>query len=1167
MRAECREQVAKALGKRKLSAADSNRISSLYIRAQNTLARTDPDWMFKSPAERAEAIAQKTATDLAVQIAKNNQNIARDAIIKAQLQNEIYNHPKLNPVQALMRKIAYFSDQSGIQSIEKQSQALHSRWMSLVADVFTKTQERFGMSVNKAMTDDIIRVMFGGKSDNPEITAMAKEVSAALEEMRLAFNRAGGNIKKLDNFGFMTSHDQKKVALTDQSEWVNDALAGVDRNQYVKETGELMDELELKSMLEEIYKTISTNGANKDLLILNKQAKAGASPVGGRSKMANRHQESRALHFKDGDAWLAYQKKYGTYDEAGFHEILKNHTHRMSTEVAMMQNLGSNPRNTFESLLDEAKIKLKADPQNGMKHGEIDKQAHRAMSMYNTLDANTRAIDSTLGNVMGGLRALMVASKLGGTTLTTFGDHASMKKVANMLGLSYTKSILPEYMKQLKQGATRDEALRFGLGINEMAGSMTRFGDADIVSSATKSGRFNARMQAFAATTMKLSGLNAVTAGAKRALNLVHMNKLAEMTRKTDWKDLGADDLKILQGNGITERDWQLWQQLEPSKREDGTAVLTQNDFFSAPDDIFINFASPELKALKDEIDAQILELNDRNAIDDLRIKNREQKLDDIKRSLSQRLLDYANRKDAQAQAEKQALQDRIDLIDAQKEASAAQADLNTYIRTIENQEDLKGFIDGITQGKTIDNLTDKAKKLGRTLESLDNKVVTKTTRLNDKIKTFEKEIQGKFSDFTELLNSKSKLSKDKLIEYEGKLSERLNRYASRRDVNVQKELDALNELKDLVALKQERLDTDFEVRKAQEQTRIKQKTDQKIDSSISRNSRRNYKSGEDLGYRLGNAERRMTELRTKMRSTDSSANKAVTQKYKELDKRVNTLDAEFIEYQTKVAERQEKRQHVMDRLNNSITPRQKELLADARYKAAMKYQTHIFNEESVAIIEAGVRERSIINLGEAGTIQGELGRTLFQFKGFPLAYMFRIGHRAFAQGDVKSRVTFLASLLAYQTLAGALIVQTQNLANGKNPEPVFTIDFFGKSLLKGGGLSFLGDIMSALSDPTGRSASDFISGPLLGQSMKLGMLLTGMGNNFIEGKESTRMMEVANTLKGNIPLQNLWYSKLVVDRMLYSKLQNMIDPDYLPRTQQRLENLGNSYWWDLSEE
>ncbi|HFQ3565087.1 TPA: hypothetical protein ACHQ3T_001011 [Acinetobacter baumannii] len=836
MRAECREQVAQALGKKKLSAADSNRISQLYIRAQNILARTDSDWLLKSPAERAEAIAQKTASDLSIQIAKNNQNIARDAILKAQLEQEIYSHSTLNPIQVLMRKIAYFSDQSGIQSVEKQSQALHSRWMSLVADVFTKTQERWGLSVNKEMTDDLIRVMFGGKSDNPEITAMAKEVSFALEEMRLAFNRAGGNIRKLDNWGFMTSHDQKKVALSTEKEWVDEVLPKLDRNQYVRGDGLLMSDSEVRTMLKDVYRTIATNGANKFL-----DGRKSITPVGGRSKMANRHQEARALHFKDGDSWLEYQAKFGTYNETGFHEILKNHTHRMSTEIAMMQNFGSNPRLSFENLLEEASTKLKADPENGSKHGEIDKQSKRALSMYNTLDANTRAVDSTLGNVMGGLRALMVASKLGGTTLTTIGDHASTKKSANMLGLSYTKSVLPEYMKQLTQGKYRDEALRFGIGITEMVGSTSRFGDADVVSSATKSGRFNARMQQLASTTLKISGLNAVTAGMKRAFNLVHMNKIAEMTRSTHWKDLGKDDLKILKGNGITEKDWNLWRELTPSRREDGAIVLTQNDFFNAPDEVIKKF-----------------------------------------------------------------------------------------------------------------------------------------------------------------------LPKDK---------------------------------------------------------------------------------------------------------------------------------------------------------QDSPTA-----IVDYRYKAAMKYQTHIFNEESVAVIEAGVRERSIINLGDAGTIQGELGRTLFQFKGFPLAYMLRIGHRAFAQGDIKSRATFLASLLAYQTLAGAFIVQLQNLANGKNPEPVFTPDFFGKAILKGGGLSFMGDLMSALSDPTGRSFGDFVAGPLVSQGGKLGMLLTGMGNNFIEGKESTRAMEIANTLKGNLPFQNIWYSKLIIGRMLYSKLQNMIDPDYLPKTQQRLENLGNSYWWDLSE-
>lgn len=836
MRAECREQVAQALGKKKLSAADSNRVSKLYVRAQNILARTDPDWVFKSPAERAEAIAQKTASDLSNQIAKNNLNIARDAVLKAQLEEEIYKHPKLNPIQALMRKIAYFSDQSGIQSVEKQAQALHSRWMSIVADVFTKTQERWGMSVNKEMTDDIIRVMFGGKSDNPEIVAMAKEVGFALEEARSAFNRAGGNIGKLDNWGFMTSHDQKKVALTKQQDWVENVLPKLDRNQYVQDDGLLMSDVEVRKLLNDVYRTIATNGANKIL-----DGRKSITPVGGRSKMANRHQEARALHFKDGDSWLEYQAEYGTYNETGFHEILKNHIHRMSTEIAMMQNFGSNPRLSFESLLEEASTKLKADPENGINHGEIDKQSKRALSMYNTLDANTRAVDSTLGNIMGGLRALMVASKLGGTTLTTIGDHASTKKVANMLGLSYTKSVLPEYAKQLSQGNYRDEALRFGLGINEMVGATSRFGDADVVSSATAAGRFNSRMQQLASTTMKISGLNAVTAGMKRAFNLVHMNKIADLTRKTEWKDLGADDIKILKGNGIKEKDWNLWRDLTPSKRENGTLVLTQNDFFDAPDEII-----------------------------------------------------------------------------------------------------------------------------------------------------------------------KKYLPEDK---------------------------------------------------------------------------------------------------------------------------------------------------------QNSVTA-----IEDYRYKAAMKYQTHIFNEESVAIIEAGVRERSIINLGDAGTIQGELGRTLFQFKGFPMAYMLRIGHRAFAQGDIKSRATFLVSLLAYQTLAGALIVQMQNIANGKNPEPVFTTDFFTKSMLKGGGLSFLGDLMSALSDPTGKSFGDFVAGPLVSQGGKLGMLLTGMGNNFIEGKESTRAMEIANTLKGNLPFQNLWYSKLIIDRMLYSKIQNMIDPDYLPKLQQRMEDKGNSFWWDLSE-
>ena len=57
----------------------------------------------------------------------------------------------------------------------------------------------------------------------------------------------------------------------------------LDRNQYVREDGLLMSDSEVRTMLKDVYRTIATNGANKVL-----DGRKSISPVGGRSKMANR---------------------------------------------------------------------------------------------------------------------------------------------------------------------------------------------------------------------------------------------------------------------------------------------------------------------------------------------------------------------------------------------------------------------------------------------------------------------------------------------------------------------------------------------------------------------------------------------------------------------------------------------------------------------------------------------------------------------------------------------------------------------------------------------------------------------------------------------------------------------------------------------------------------
>lgn len=61
----------------------------------------------------------------------------------------------------------------------------------------------------------------------------------------------------------MTSHDQKKVALSTEQEWVDDVLQKLDRNQYVREDGLLMSDSEVRTMLKDVYGQLPQTGRTK----------------------------------------------------------------------------------------------------------------------------------------------------------------------------------------------------------------------------------------------------------------------------------------------------------------------------------------------------------------------------------------------------------------------------------------------------------------------------------------------------------------------------------------------------------------------------------------------------------------------------------------------------------------------------------------------------------------------------------------------------------------------------------------------------------------------------------------------------------------------------------------------------------------------------------------
>lgn len=79
--------------------------------------------------------------------------------------------------------------------------------------------------------------------------------------------------------------------------------------------------------------------------------------------------------------------------------------------------------------------------------------------------------------------------------------------------------------------------------------------------------------------------------------------------------------------------------------------------------------------------------------------------------------------------------------------------------------------------------------------------------------------------------------------------------------------------------------------------------------------------------------------------------------------------------------------------------------------------------------------------------------------------------------------------------------------------------------------------------------------------------MVTGGGQQFLDERESTYGAEAINTIKNNTPFQNLWYTRLIFDRLVTAELQDMVDPNYRDKKQARLEKLGNGFWWDMNND
>ena len=239
--------------------------------------------------------------------------------------------------------------------------------------------------------------------------------------------------------------------------------------------------------------------------------------------------------------------------------------------------------------------------------------------------------------------------------------------------------------------------------------------------------------------------------------------------------------------------------------------------------------------------------------------------------------------------------------------------------------------------------------------------------------------------------------------------------------------------------------------------------------------------------------------------------------------------------------------------------------------EAATQLMAHVHEESGMGAMDTGPRQRVAVNLGtQRGTYGGEIWRSMNLFRGFAFSMMMKHWARAADQPGTMGKIKYLAPLFLYGTATAAVGNQIRNLLAGQDPDKMFGKDtkaFWGKAILRGGGLGFFGDFLQNETSQHDTSLAAALGGPAATTVEDLLSLTHGAFFQSQRGQQTDEKAKLIRFVKGNIPLINMWYTQAAADHLLWNHLQEAASPGYLARMQAKQEaNFGKTYFWKPDE-
>lgn len=512
--------------------------------------------------------AEKAAADLAAEAAVAKRNAYLQLVKMGARMGDVERIQAAGaaPLEALEKTIVRdYSGRINVESLEQKrsgyiayfNRKLMPTWTALGDDWLGFLQDR-----QKLIT--LVKELRGEDTGEAVAKKGAQAFHDVAEEARQVYNENGGAVGKLDDWGMPQHHSQFKVAAAGRDAWVNATLPILDRARYVDDVGTRWSDAQLTDFLGKAWDTIATNG----------HANTTPGEFRGGGSRANRHAESRQIHFKDAESVISYWETFG---ERTAIEILTGHIDRMATDISFIEHFGPNPNTTYATLRDAAlKEAVVAEP---TKTERLEGKAVALDNLYEYVSGRTKpTYRQWLKSTADGIAHLNSAGKLGGAALASFfGDKPMMEAVSHLNDIPVMERWRTE-LSLLNPASAEDRRLiqTQGLMLDSVRSGLQRFYEGLGTSSTTGK---------LANAVMRMTGMQAINDVRKGAFGLSLMSAVGhQLEQGVEFGKLADSDVRALRNYGITEADWKIWQQAKLDTLAKTPHVLTPEAISRIPD-------------------------------------------------------------------------------------------------------------------------------------------------------------------------------------------------------------------------------------------------------------------------------------------------------------------------------------------------------------------------------------------------------------------------------------------------------------------------------------------------------------------------------------------------------------------------------------------------------